>query len=506
MSRRRGDSCLGGVVEKTQMSGGLRSSATQSQAPGPRPNPGANSPLGPALLAVLLASVALAGLSVAVAGRVTGGSMMAAEDRQGRDDSTQYWMRTRLPAAVPRVEGLSPFGAAPPGGFTAPAERDGLVATPVGFLDLKAPADVEKVLPPGLRRRAEVALPGARGRAGLATGLNLVQIEASAFASLGPAGVEAALSRHGRILRIVPERAFVVRLADGRAADALAREPFVEAAAPYHPGFKIDRLIGLMPLIQKRRAESRTLKLQVYGWNVLGDEELAAMRREVEEIAGRGAVSSEGDGRLLVVEVPTDAVARIAALDEVEVISEEPEWLQNAAEGVSLVMTGSVEETLGARPYCDIGLDGGGIDTNADGQRVNDGTDTVPPQIVAVTDNGLSLDTPSFAQTATQTYTLSNPIGPRHRKIQVIQQAGDTGDDCDALLWGSGSHGNVVAAVIAGNPSELGFYATKTTLPRNPLVSGIPLDGVARGARILVQDLANASRCTIDELVEQGGN
>src|SRR6185436_16699373 len=71
---------------------------------------------------------------------------------------------------------------------------------------------------------------------------------------------------------------------------------------------------------------------------------------------------------------------------------------------------------------------------------------------------------------------------------------------------GSGSHGNIVASAIAAWPSALGAYATKTTLPRNPAVSGIALDGVARGARILVQDAANSARCTLDELIETGGN
>jgi hypothetical protein len=74
------------------------------------------------------------------------------------------------------------------------------------------------------------------------------------------------------------------------------------------------------------------------------------------------------------------------------------------------------------------------------------------------------------------------------------------------VLSGSGTHGNVVAGAIAAWPSALGFYATKTTLPRNPLLSGIPMDGVARGARIIMQDAGNATRCTIDELIEQGGN
>jgi hypothetical protein len=90
--------------------------------------------------------------------------------------------------------------------------------------------------------------------------------------------------------------------------------------------------------------------------------------------------------------------------------------------------------------------------------------------------------------------------------VHAIQAVGNPEDTCDAVLSGSGTHGNVVAGAIAAWPSQVGVYATKTTLPRNPLVSGISLDGVARGARILMQDAAPMARCILDELVEQGGN
>ena len=499
------------------MTGGPRSSQVPSRHPGSVRAATSLRLLGQAAIATVLVGGALLGLSLAVAGRDAGGAGAAPEDRRAIDSSAEYWRSTQLPSAVPRPDGLSPFGDAPVPGYRGPADRAGLVATAIGYVDLKAPDALERALPATLRHRAEVALPGAAAgngaagraaasRGGLHAGLNLVQVTADAFATLGPAAVEEALTRHGRVLALVPERAFVVRVANRAAAEALAREPFVEAAAPYHPGLKIDPSIGRIPIIQKTRAESRTLRLQVQGWDVLDADGIATLRDAVEAIAGRAAVSAEGDGRLLIVETATEQVARLAAIPEVAVVTEEPEWLLFNSEAASLVMTGSFEETLGARPYHDIGLDGGGIDTNGDGVRVNDGSDTVPPQIIAITDNGLSLDTPNYSQTATQTTTGFAPIGPRHRKVQAVQAVSDGGDSCDSMLSGSGTHGNVVAGAIAAWPSALGVYATKTTLPRNPLVSGIPMDGVARGARILVQDLANASRCTIDELIEQGGN
>jgi hypothetical protein len=460
--------------------------------------------LGIALGVVGIAGAAVLGFSLALAGRPhADGSGMSADERFGPDSSVEYWNRTRLPHGQPRPEGLSPF-AEQVAGFQGPADRPGLVSTAIGYIDLKDPHSIDTTVPPGLRRRADVALEGGRG--GLAGGVNLVQITAGAIATMGPGGIERALAGHGRVLGMAPERTWIVRLAGTEAARDLAREPWIEASAPYHAGLKIDVNIGRTPLIEKRRADSRTLRLQVYGWAALDAEEIAGLRRDVERVAGADSVSAEGDGRLLIVEARPELVARLAALDGVEAVTEEPEMMLNNAEAPSVVMVGNVEDTLGARPYHDIGLDGGGIDTNGDGIRVNNGTDTVPPQIVAVTDNGISYDTPNFSQTATQTVGLTTPIGPSHRKIQAIQAVSDTGDGCDALLSGSGTHGNVVSAAIAAWPSAVGFYATKTTLPRNPAVSGIVMDGVARGARIILQDCAAPSRCTIDELIEQGGN
>ena len=441
-----------------------------------------------------LSGALLFGLSLAVADRSDRRPETPLEARLARDDSSNYWRVTRMPNAVERAPGLSPFGDLAVERFRGPAARPGLVATSIGWVDPKRPAEVESILPPSLRGRGQGAL-------------RLVQVAAPAYESLGAEAIERALGAHGRILANLPERAYVVRAAGHQALAALAGEPFVEASLPFHPGFKVDPNIGRTPFIEAGRARSATLRLQVYGWAGDGEAGPAALRAAVEEVAGRSAVGAEGDGRLLLVEGPVAIVARLAALDEVAAVGERPEWLLYNAEAPSVIMTGSYEETLGAKPFHDLLLDGGGIDTNGDGLRVNDGTDTVPPQIVAVTDNGLSLDTPSFAQTATQvSIPITFPIGPRHRKLHGIQNVNDAGDTCDSPLSGSGSHGNVVASAIAAWPTALGAYATKTTLPRNPAVSGISLDGVARGARILMQDAANAARCTLDELIETGGN
>ncbi|MEE9291538.1 MAG: S8 family serine peptidase, partial [Acidobacteriota bacterium] len=53
---------------------------------------------------------------------------------------------------------------------------------------------------------------------------------------------------------------------------------------------------------------------------------------------------------------------------------------------------------------------------------------------------------------------------------------------------------------------EIGVFATKTLPVGIPTITGINMDGVARGARIIMQDAAAPSRCSFDELIERGGN
>ncbi|HZN03196.1 MAG TPA: thrombospondin type 3 repeat-containing protein, partial [Candidatus Polarisedimenticolia bacterium] len=447
-----------------------------------------------------LAALVLATLTPIRAGR--GAAEAPGYDRTQRDSSEAFFRRNRLPHGHPRIEGLSPFGTQIRG-FAGPAEGSSRVSTAAGFFDLTRPEEIAS-LPAPLRLRSEVPLPGGRG--GLVAGIDLVQVRAAVLQGRGESGMRLLLEPYGRVLGLVPERGFIVEVRDRAAAEALAREPFVDAASPYHPAFKIDPNLGRTPFIEAKRAASPILRLQVIAWQALDASGRDELRAGLSRLLGGGAVRIDGDDRLLYVEAEASKVAAIAALPGVEAVAEEPELMLSNAEAPSVVMVGSVEDTLGARPYHDLGVDGGGIDTNGDGARVNDGTDSVPPQIVAVTDNGISIDTPSFSQTATQTTTITSPVGAKHRKVHAIQSVADAGDNCDGVLSGSGSHGNIVASAIAAWPSALGVYATKTTLPRNPIVSGIALDGVARGARIIMQDAANFTRCTIDELIEQGGN
>jgi len=124
-----------------------------------------------------------------------------------------------------------------------------------------------------------------------------------------------------------------------------------------------------------------------------------------------------------------------------------------------------------------------------------------------VTDNGISVDAVHFSQTLTQTTTITNPIGSAHRKVHAIQNVTDSGNSCDAVLSGSNTHGNVVAGIIAGAPGDFGLTFSKAIDPADgPGVSGVSMDALARGSRIIMQDAGQTTQCLLSDLVEAGGN
>jgi len=408
----------------------------------------------------------------------------------------------RLPEPTQRPDGLSPFAGLKPVWQKDEAGRKKALDTPLGLVD---PAGLED-----LRRQAPL-LAGERGRAlghgrrgELLAGFNAVQIAAESVAGRTPDEIEAALRDagaeiHGRMA----ERGYLVRLS-AAAVDRLSDSSLIEAAMPWGPQFRVEPGLGKRPFLQRSRAQSQDLRLVVDFFR--GADPVQA-RADLEKITGNPAASYSIDGQSFLVEAHHAKVAALARLPWVQWIYEEPEHMLMDAETPTTAQVGNMKENLPfQRPYFDAGVDGGGIDTNADGRRINNGTDLVPPQIVSITDNGVSYDSVQFSQTATQTTTLSNPIGPAHRKIQGIQNVVDTGDGCDGILSGGGTHGNVVAGIIAGDATSLGFRVSKHIYNTRPRVDGLELNGVARGARILMQDAGAPVNCTVNDLIERGGN
>ncbi|MCZ6695051.1 MAG: S8 family serine peptidase, partial [Acidobacteria bacterium] len=472
----------------------------------------------PGLSARTLRIVLAATLLIIVGALLVPGSMLWSERDRDQEESlteriSQLSSRRSLQfprfTAVERPAGLSPLGDFEPS-LRAPAGRPDLVPTALGWIRVGQPDSLLAQLPPDLRASGR-SIKTVAGKGRLWSGVNILQIERAALDRLPYGSIEAEIvAAGGRILGVLPNRALMVRPLTPEAVEALGRLPFVERTGIYEPAYKISPLVGRMPLIERDRALSPILQLDVQIWP---DADSAIALARLRTIVGPENILEAGlDGRVYRVRADRAGIVRLAKEDLTASLSESPEYMLSDAETPSIIMIGTFGDSFnGARPFHDLGIDGGGLDTDGDGQRLNDGSDAVPPQIVAVTDNGLSLDAVHLSHTSTQpTIPFIAPVGPKHRKVHALQDVADPGlASCDATLSGASTHGNVIAGIIAGNPGELGF---RYTFPGGPDPAVAPeletfsLDAVARGSRILMQDAASPSVCSINELVETGGN
>ncbi len=462
----------------------------------------------------------------------------------------QRWFSThpRL-TAQPRPDGLTPFGR----DFRVEAPRNtrGLIVTMLGYHDLKNPSALLDRLPAEFRSPGPSVHSHAKGT--LQDGVNIIQIGEASLQGMGYERIASEVGRYGRVLADVPDRGVLVQ---GSAAELarLAAQPFVEATGAYLGAFKLDPQIGQMPLIQASRAKSKILDLQIQLWH---GEDAQAAKERLARIVGTENVSDYSmDGSILRVKAERMHLVRLADDPATRVVTEVKEMvLMNSEVPVTLMIGNSEDSFNQARPYNDLGIDGGGIgallctqsptttcttDNNCTNnaqcvsagnptacctgpgagtctgaspggvcrlQRFNNGTAPVPPQIVAVTDNGISIDAVHFSQSLTQVTDLTHGIGPAHRKVHSIQIVEDNGTSCDALLSGANTHGNVVAGIIAGAPGDFGLFYSKAIDPADGLpLQNISLDALAHGARIIMQDAALPTRCVSNELIEVGGN
>jgi hypothetical protein len=414
-------------------------------------------------------------------------------------------------------------------------DRRGLIDTPGGLIDLNSPQAFLDQLPQELRGGGPGTIT-VRGRRLVERGVNILQIDAGALATLGYDSIEAAVKKAGgEVLAAMSERGLAVRSRRPGVSRRLAELPFVEAAAEYYPGAKVQRNTGRMALAGRARAASTAMQLQVQLWN--GSNTDAAFE-EIKKIVGEeGVLKRSHDRSTLRVEADRGMARAIARTRRVAHISEVPEFVLSNSEGPTILMVGGWRDYGFIRPYHDAGIDGGGLNPSGipanacssttsivcggDGdcpgsetceRRLSDGTAVIPPQIVAVTDNGLSIDAVHLSHTTTQPQETSPlqpnfaPIGPTHRKVHALQNVADSGLlSCDSLGSGSYTHGNVTAGIIAGHPGELGFTYTVDPEGRPEWV-GEPLDALAKGSRILMQDAAGPDVCLNVEFVEKGGN
>jgi hypothetical protein len=413
--------------------------------------------------------------------------------------------RIIMPEGFARPSEFSPFNHKfEQGPVRTLGNPDGLLRTSLGDVDMSVDPDaLVRDLPDDLKvAPGDVHRQGGRA---LSPGPNYIMLSPDAVQRKGIERVLADLAADGvQILGSLPNASFEVYL-EGPAIGRVLRNPDIQYAKAINPAEKIALDTARYPVLERAKTTRETITLEVY---LRPGADAAAVTKAIERIPRVERVAPYGiDGLGLSVDAHYSAIATIARLTDVYKLNETRDLILMNAKNSPTVQMGSTEDGFGIRPYDVAGVDGGGIDTNGDGRRLNDGNDLVPPQIVLVTDNGLTVDTPSFSQSPTVSFSVASPIGTTHRKVHALQNPGDASSStCDATLSGAGTHGTVVASAIAAYPSQLGFFATRSGIggPGQPRNSN--MDGVARGSRILFQDVATASSCTINSLVERGGN
>jgi hypothetical protein len=410
-------------------------------------------------------------------------------------DEARVLSSLRLPPGhLPPAE-FSPFG-----GVLKPGRSSAEKATGVRSWD-PAQDDWPAGLKPGLLWDATEVTRTDKGV--LRPGLNYVSLGAAAQET--PDEAMRSLAEAATILAALPRATFLVNV-EARNMHLLRQNPYIDKVRAMEPAMKIAADFGARPEIMKARASDPNIRANVTLVPGVSTSEAA---RAIAAIQGVSDVEESPFGGILSLKIHHAAIDRLARRDDVLSIDTVRDVMLMNAENVPTVQAGSAEDANFIRPFDVMGVDGGGIDLDGNGERNNDGSvgNLVPPQIVTVIDNGISYDIPSFSQTATQTTIFpSRPIGRLHRKVHAIQNAGDSGTSCDSPLSGGSTHGNIVASVIAAYPSQFGVFATRSGMGGPTQPRGENLDGVARGSRILMVDAAPTTNCNFNSLVERGGD
>ncbi|HEU5182321.1 MAG TPA: hypothetical protein VFW45_16160, partial [Candidatus Polarisedimenticolia bacterium] len=438
-----------------------------------------------------------------------------------------YFQRLAVPDQERPLD-LSPIGTFTPN-IPPVGKRKGWVETQIGFFNPKDAKSFD-ALPADLRPVAAHAAPNGKG-IGVGSSTSIIQISEAALKEKGYNAIDARIKELGlAIVETQQDRALTVRGND-KAMMAVMAEPFVEAALPYAPAFKLDPSTGRQQLLDKTRASKMEIDVLMRTWD---KKDVDAVLQDLKA-KHSDTVSLLEDGLTIRATLDKNELKRVLRNDAVSMVREVPEYTLQAnfvlLQDPPVVQVGESEHTFAATPYWDAGVDGGGCGycSNAFGTActtdagcvapgtcvhasASQCTSSVPAVIVAVLDNGASTDAATLAHsTAVLTEAAISGLiaGNNHRKIRSYQvlggDVGVLGTTCDNVLSGGQTHGNVVAGIIAGNASALGFTFQKNSNAASfGDVRRINLDGSARGARLHIQDAGPASACPVAELTERG--
>jgi len=314
------------------------------------------------------------------------------------------------------------------------------------------------------------------------------------------------LSAFGKKVRVIdniPNNAFLVDVKSFDEYLALASDPSVVHLEAYQPAMRISDKLGYEAYPSRKAAEETTYRLRVDmlpGWNA---HEFDALVRRLG-----GSIIYAYDDSLLVNGLAPDEVYELARHKSVRFASAIQAFYPLTTTTPGVIQAGHYLNNL--TPFFGLGVDGS-------------------TQFVAVTDDGMSMDSTPFAQSLTQPDcipsndgdVLARPdVGTCHRKVESYRtvreieiSVGRTGTggspapgdgdflSCDALEQGHSTHGQIVSALAVGNPSSgpQGLGITRDNIFTNQgfWQNDIPFDGVARGARLIFQDGHNTPTTSV---------
>ena len=292
-------------------------------------------------------------------------------------------------------------------------------------------------LPAPLRLSAEEASrPGAPW---------IVQLEGP----ITEAKKDALRARGVTLYEYVANNAFLVRTGN---PSTLAGLPGVLWAAPYHPGYRIEPSLGKAPTWDAQETRNETIAARVL---LFEPAERAGAVRALEALGAsidRETTFHPGEpaDRVYFTARP-EALLAASRLDAVRWVEETPRhgFVMNAETHVFMQSGGIASGT----PLWDAGVTGS-------------------TQILGVMDSGCDVDTILLSNTATDAGTP----GPTHRKVIAYTPYG--GGDLQSC--GNYTHGTNTTQCAVGNRSDFGQ-------------DGI-LDGVAKGAKLVFQDVGPTSQ------------
>lgn len=342
------------------------------------------------------------------------------------------------------------------------------------------------------------------------------------LAQLRPSGVvpewrQILASLGAEIMEENPVNSMVLRM--NRATyDQVAASPFIHYIEPYHPAYRIHPSVGHMPQATAQEAASPLFSLQL----LLFAGESATATAELVKALGATVTqvfdSPDGGQSWLKCVTHAGLIPQMARIESVLMITENTVNKLNGSRG-SLYLQ-SETALRGDFPFWKAGVDGGGTDLDGDGVFE---TGELFPQIVHVTDTGMSVDAGDFSHTRASSGYASDGTGGLcatltptfHRKVACYRTTnawGGAGDykACDSFGNGAFSHGQVCSHIAVGGatrgvvPAPLspsptdnrpnfpafgaGFYDDRNLDNKFEEVYDFGFDGIAKGARLVFAD------------------